>query len=103
MDGTFYDREDLVTELARRLPKLTAADVNAAVRRHLKSPGMRVAIVTQNGEALARTLKANASTPITYDTQGTPESILNEDKIIASFPLNDIKISVVPVGEMFEK
>jgi zinc protease len=103
MDGAFYDREDLVTEMARRLPKLTAAEVNAAVRRHLKTSGMHVAIVTQNAEALARALKANASTPITYDTQGTPDSILNEDKIIAAFPLKDLNISIVPVESMFEK
>ena len=37
MDGAFYDRDDLVTELAAGCPKLTVEQVNAAVRRHLKT------------------------------------------------------------------
>ena len=40
IDGQFYGRKDLVTELAERLPKLTVEQVNAAVRKHLKSPGI---------------------------------------------------------------
>ena len=103
MDGTFYDREDLVAEIARRLPKLTAAEVNAAVRRHLKAPGIQVAIVTKDAQALAKTLKSNAPTPIAYDTEGTPDDVLREDKAIAAFPLKDVKVSIVPVEAMFEK
>jgi zinc protease len=103
MDGTFYDREDLVSEIARRLPKLTAAEVNAAVRRHLKAPGIKVAIVTKDAQALAQILKSNTPSPIAYDTEGTPEDVLKEDKAIASFPLKDVKVKVVPVEAMFEK
>ncbi len=103
MDGSFYDHDDLVTELARRLPKLTVEQVNAAVRRHLRSTGFRVAIVTRDAEALARTLKSNAPTPITYDTQGTPDVILNEDKTIAVFPLRDVSVTIVPVADTFQK
>ena len=42
-------------------------------------------------------------TPITYDTQGTPEDILAEDKQIAAFPLKDVSVRIVPVEQMFEK
>ena len=103
MDGSFYDREDLVTEMARRLPNLTVERVNSAVRRHLASAGFRVAIVTRDAEGLARALKANDPTPITYDTEGTPEAVLQEDKEIAAFPLRDVTVTIVPVGEMFQK
>ncbi len=103
MDGSFYDREDLVTELGKRLPKLTVEQVNAAVRRHLSSTGFKVAIVTKDAASLAEVLKANTPTPITYDTQGTPESILSEDKAIAVFPLKDVSVKVIPVAEMFQK
>ena len=37
IDGEFYGRKDLVAELAERLPKLTVDQVNAAVRKHLKT------------------------------------------------------------------
>jgi zinc protease len=103
MDGSFYDREDLVAEIARRLPKLTVDDVNAAVRRHLNPPGMKVAIVTSEAGQLEQTLRANAPTPLTYDTEGTPEDVLSEDKTIATFPLKDLRVTIVPVAEMFEK
>lgn len=103
MDGAFYDREDLVTEFARRLPKITLEQVNAAVRRHLKKPGFKVAIVAQDAAALRDTLLSGKPTPITYDTQGTPDDILAEDKIIEAFPLKDVKVKIVPVEQMFEK
>ena len=103
MDGTFYDREDLVSEIAKRLPKLTAAEVNAAVRRHLKTPGMKVAIVTKDALTLASFLKQGAPSAIKYDTEGTPEDVLTEDKAIGSFPLKDVKVKVIPVEAIFEK
>jgi zinc protease len=103
MDGAFYDRDDLVTELDRRLPKLTVDQVNAAVRKHLKAPGLKVAIVARDAPALRDELMSGKPTPITYDTQGTPEDVLAEDKVIASFPLEDVRVRIVPVEQMFEK
>ena len=103
LDGSFYDRQDLVTELARRLPKLTVNDINAAVRRRLSGSGIKVVIVAPDADGLAKALTSGAPTPITYDTKGTPEDVLKEDETIASFPLKDVSVKVVPVGEMFQK
>jgi zinc protease len=103
IDGQFYGRKDLVTGLAERLPKLTVDQVNAAVRKHLKSPGLKVAIVAQNAEELRSLLTSGKPSPITYDTQGTPEDVLTEDKQIAAFPLKDVQVKIVPVEQMFEK
>jgi zinc protease len=102
IDGQFYGKKDLVTELAVRLPRLTVEQVNAAVRKHLKPPGMKVAIVAQNAEELRDLLTTGKPTPIAYDTQGTPEDVLTEDKQIAVFPLKDVKVKIVPVEQMFE-
>ncbi len=103
MEGAFYNRKSLVDELAERLPKLTVEQVNAAVRKHLKSPGLRVAIVTNDAEGLAAKLKSGDPTPIVYDTEGTPEEVLAEDKQIEAFPLQDVSTRTVPVEQMFEK
>jgi zinc protease len=102
MDGRFYGRDDLVTELAEHLPKLTVERVNGAVRRHLATEGFEVAIVTRDAAAMGEALKSGKPTPLTYDTQGTPDDVLAEDKVIASYPLKDVSIKVVPVAEMFE-
>jgi zinc protease len=102
MDGPFYDREDVVTELANRLPTLTVEQVNSAVKRHLKAPGARIAIVTRDAAGLRDQLLSGRPTPLKYDTQGTPGDVLAEDKIIAAFPLNGMTVRIVPAAEMFE-
>jgi zinc protease len=103
IDGEFYGRKDLVTELAERLPKLTVDQVNAAVHKHLKPEGMKVAIVARDAAGLRELLTSGKPTPISYDTQGTPEDVLAEDKQIAVFPLKDVSVRIVPVEQMFEK
>jgi zinc protease len=103
MDGEFYARRDLVAELADRLPGLTVDDVNAAVRRHLKTGGMKVAIVAPNATDLRELLTSGKPTPITYDTQGTAEDVLAEDTQIAAFPLKDVSVRIVPVEQIFHK
>jgi zinc protease len=102
MDGRFYDRDDLVTELAEHLPRLSVERVNAAVRRHLATKGFQVAIVTRDAAAMRDALTSGKPTPLAYDTQGTPEDVLAEDKVIAAYPLEDVSVKVVPVAEMFE-
>ena len=84
-------------------PKLTVDQVNAAVRKHLKTDGMKVAIVARDAAGLRELLTSGKPTPLTYDTQGTPEDVLAEDKQIAVFPLKDVSVRIVPVEQMFEK
>jgi zinc protease len=102
MDGAFYNRASVVTELDRRLPGMTAEQVNAAVRRRLQTSGFKVAILTRDAESMRATLLAGEPTPLNYDTKGTPEAILAEDKQIAALPLKGVNVKIVPVGEMFE-
>jgi zinc protease len=103
IDGEFYGTKDLVTELSERLPKLTVDQVNLAVRKHLKSEGMTVAIVAKNAAGLRELLVSGKPTPLVYDTQGTPEDVVAEDKQIAVFPVKNVSVRVVPVEQMFEK
>lgn len=103
IDGEFYRRRDLVSELALRLPKLTVEAVNSAVRKHLKTGGIKVAIVAKEAVALREALMSGKPSPIKYDTTGTPDDILAEDRIIAAFPLKDVCVRIVPVEQVFEK
>ncbi|MGA2706103.1 MAG: insulinase family protein, partial [Isosphaeraceae bacterium] len=64
---------------------------------------MKIAIVAQNADELRAILTSGKPSPITYDTQGTPESILAEDKQIAAFPLKDVTVKIVPVERMFDR
>lgn len=105
MDGQFYGRDDLVTELEQRLPALTLDQVNAAIKKHLQPKNLAVAVVTDDGARFRDTVLLGKATPLIYDTQGTPPEILAEDKEIEAWPLkiNQAKLRVVPAGEMFEK
>jgi zinc protease len=97
--------KDLVTELQKRLPKMRKADVDRAIRKYISIKALAIAIVADNANDVRAKLASGAPTPITYDTAGTPEAILAEDKVIEKFPLPIDKenIKVVPVDQMFEK
>jgi len=102
--ATYYDK-DVQSELERRLPSMTKAEVDAAVRRHLPKGTFAIAVVTDHAEKFKQELLSGGATPIHYDTQGTPEAVLDEDKVIEKFPIavkaEDVR--VVPASEMFEK
>jgi len=104
IDATYYGK-DVQSELERRLPSMTKAEVDAAVRRHLPKGTFAIAVVTDHAEKFKQELLSGGATPIHYDTQGTPEAVLDEDKVIEKFPIavkaEDVR--VVPASEMFEK
>ncbi|WP_165245708.1 M16 family metallopeptidase [Paludisphaera soli] len=102
LEGRLYGRKDLVTELAERLPKLTLEQVNEAVRKHLKVGGMKVAMVAGDAEALRERLTSGKPSPMVYDTEGTADEVLAQDKEIEVFPLRDLKVRVIPVEKIFE-
>ncbi len=104
MDGELVGAE-VIAELQRRLPTLTAADVTAAVRKHLRPADLTIGIATADGAALRDLLLSGAKTPIVYDTEGTPPEILAEDAIIEAFPvpLDPARVVVTPAAEMFER
>jgi zinc protease len=97
--------KDVIKELQARLPKMSKADVDRAVRKHLTLTGLAIAIVADHGQALADKLTSDEPTPIVYDTAGTPPDVVAEDKIIEKFPVPVAKDAahVVPVEQMFER
>ncbi len=104
IDAKYYGK-DIQKELQRRLPAMTKAEVDAAVKKYLPNGNFDIAIVTDDAAKFKTQLLGGQPTPIHYDTQGTPESVLSEDKTIEKFPIavaaEDVRI--VPAGEMFEK
>ncbi len=103
MDSRFYGAGYYIDEIQQRLPRLTVDDVNAAVRRHLRSDDLAIAIVTRDAEAFRDALLANDPSPPTYNTEVADE-IMAEDEVIASYELsiNPDRVRVVPVEEMFQ-
>ena len=103
LDSRFYGTPDYNSYLKTQLAKLTLADVNAAIRRHLKTETMRIAVVTKNGEMLREAILKNTPSPITYNSP-KPKEIMDEDKTIETYKVN-VKpedIRVIPVTQIFE-
>lgn len=104
IDAKYYGK-DVQKELERRLPSMTKADVDAAVRRHLPAGKFDIAVVTDHAEKFKQELLSGAPTPIHYDTKGTPEAVLDEDRAIEKFPIavKPEDVRVVPASDMFQR
>ena len=103
LDSRYYGIPGYNSYLKEQLAKLTRADVNAAVRRHLKSDRMRIVLVTRNADSLRDAILKSTPSPITYNSS-KPKEILEEDKIIESYKIN-VKpddVVVLPAARVFE-
>jgi len=103
LDSHYYQIPEYTAYVRDHLAKLTLADVNAAIRRHLVSDRMRIVLVTKDAAAIRDAIVKNTPSPIKYNS-AKPKEILDEDKIIESYRVN-VKpedISIVPVEHVFE-
>lgn len=103
LDSRYYGIPDYIFYVKAELDKLTLADVNAAIRRHLRTDRMRVVIVTKNGTAFRDAVVNNTPSPITYNSP-KPQEIMDEDKVIQNYKVNlkSENVKIVPVEQVFE-
>jgi zinc protease len=104
IDAAIYGK-DVIAELKARLPKMTKDDVDRAVRKHLSTSKLAIAVVGGNVRALAEAFLADKPTPVVYDTKDTPDSVLEEDKIIERYPVpvSASQVKIVSAKTLFEK
>jgi len=104
IDGLLYGK-DVLAELKARLPTMTKADVDRAVRKHLSTKNLSIAVVGDKVKALADALVEGKPTPIVYDTKDTPADVLDEDQIIERYPLDvsASRLKIVSARSLFEK
>jgi zinc protease len=106
VDDRFYgiDAEGHLARFRKMMDELTLDDVNGAIKRHLQTANLKIAIVTGDAPGLSAALTGGAPTPISYDTP-KPAEITTEDREIAAFPLDITvdRVTIVPVAEAFER
>jgi zinc protease len=103
LDSRYYGIGDFGAYLREGLAQLTAADVNRAILRHLKSDSLRIVVVTKNAEALREAIVNNNPSPITYNS-AKPKEILDEDKLIENYRI-EVKpdaVEIVPIERVFQ-
>lgn len=104
MDDVFYGIKGHHLELFRRyLDELTLEEVNAAIRHNFQYSNIKAVFVTNQAEALKQALVENRPSPIEYSSP-KPKEILEEDKEIASFPLQvkPEQVDIIPVEQVFQ-
>jgi zinc protease len=106
VDDRFYgvDGDGHLARFRKLMDELTLDDVNGAIKRHLQTANLKIAIVTGDAEGLSAALTSGAPTPITYDTP-KPKEITAEDREIEAFPLGIAvdRVTILPVTEAFER
>jgi zinc protease len=98
--GMPFDRDGL----RERVAKLTRADVNAAIARHLQSADINYVVVTDDGSALVDAVVGDKPSPPSYAVPMTP-AVAKEDEQIAVFDLGLDRddVVVVPSSALFER
>jgi len=86
LDAQWYRTPEFTKMMRDALAKLTVADVNAAIRKHLSSRNLSVVIITKDAAGLKDKLVSDAFSPIAYDAR-KPQSLLDEDQQIGSLKL----------------
>jgi zinc protease len=98
--GQPFDRDGL----RARVKALTRADVNDAIRRHLRGDRLSIVVVTDDGESFKQTAVSGVPTPITY-LAPRDAAVLAEDKVIEAFPLglSQQGVRIIKPDALFER
>jgi zinc protease len=86
------------------LAKLTLQDVNNAIRKYFgDNDALRVVMVTKDADGLRDAIINNKPSPIKYEAP-KPQDILDEDKIISTYPikLRPEDVTITPIGNVFQ-
>lgn len=104
LDSQWYGTPEFTTMMRDALSKLTAAQVNSAIKKHISAKNLSVVIITKDAAGLKQALVSDAFSPIKYDAN-KPQSLLDEDKQIGAMKLG-IKpesVKITPATEVFAK
>ena len=105
LDDRFYGTSGHLATFKQMMNELTLADVNAAVKKYMKTDDLVIAIVTNDATGLKAAFSSAKASTITYapGAEKSPE-ILAQDKVFGSHPLSvsAANVTIVPVAEMFE-
>ncbi len=102
LDSRFYGIPDFNAYMKKALAKLTLADVNRAIKKHLASKPT-VVLVTKDAEKLRSDILSGKTSPIKYKAE-PDQTILSEDKIIQDYRINvaPANVTITPVDAVFQ-
>jgi zinc protease len=101
IDSIWYNLPPYAEMVRNAVAKLTRNDVNAAIKRNLRTDRLVITIVANHAEDLKRQLASDTPSPITYNSP-KPEAVQKEDKVIEKWPLGlrAEDITIVPAEKV---
>lgn len=104
LDDRFYElKQPYLEKIKSRLSATKLEGLNAAIKKHLSTQNMVIAVVTQDAKSFKDALSQNKPSPITYESP-KPAPVMEEDKEIINYPINipAENIRIVAVDQIFE-
>ena len=102
LDSRFYRIPRFRDYVKDALAKMTVDDVNKVIRKYLRSTDLDVVIITADAPGMRDAIRSGRTSSIQY-VSAPPEEILEEDKVVGSYPLDVGSIEIVPVETVFEQ
>ncbi len=102
LDAQWYRTPEFTRMMRDGLAKLTVADVNTAIRKHLSSKNLAAVIITRDAADLKEKLVSDAFSPVKYDAS-KPQALLDEDQRIGSMKLGirPEAVTITPAAQAF--
>jgi zinc protease len=103
LDAQWYGTPEFTSFMRERLQKLTLADVDAAIRKHLQTKDLSIVMVTKAAGDLKERLGTDAPSAVKYDAPKA--ELAEEDKVIGVMKLG-IKpeaIRITPAEDVFAR
>ena len=102
LDSQWYGTPEFTQMMRDGLARLTVADVNAAIRKHLSAKDLSVVFITKDAAGLKQALVSDAFSPIKYDA-AKPQAVLDQDQAIGSMKLGipAEKVRITPAVQAF--
>ncbi|MFZ6767415.1 M16 family metallopeptidase [Undibacterium sp. Di26W] len=102
LDAQWYRTPEFTKMMRDNLSKLSLADVNAAMKKHLSAQNMSVVMIAKDAAGLKDKLVSDGFSAIKYNSE-KPRELLDEDLVIGNRKLN-IKaeaVSITPATRVF--
>lgn len=101
LDSRFYGIAPFRGYVKNAWAGLTLDDVNAVIRKYLRSTDLDIVIITRDAAAMRNAIRTGRPSTIEY-VSPPPQEILDEDKVIGRYPLDVGSIEIVPSESIFE-
>ncbi|HXS97051.1 MAG TPA: pitrilysin family protein [Candidatus Limnocylindrales bacterium] len=103
LDSLYFSIPNYNTYVRNALANLTRDQVNAVIRRHLRTNKLAIVFVAKDGEALKQELTSDDPSAMHYIAPKS-DAIMEEDKTVEKWPLGlkAENITVVPASGVFQ-